>query len=101
MSGLTTAGIFDFKVQAHYIDGSTSAWSNEQRVELREREAETWLRGDVNLDGQVNVADLNCLVEVIMGLRPASDFDRRAYINDDDRVDVADINELVAIILGL
>ncbi|MBR1881433.1 MAG: S8 family serine peptidase, partial [Muribaculaceae bacterium] len=101
VSGLTTAGIFDFKVQAHYIDGSTSAWSNEQRVELREREAETWLRGDVNLDGQVNVADLNCLVEVIMGLRPASDFDRRAYINDDDRVDVADINELVAIILGL
>ena len=57
------------------------------------------IKGDVNGDGEVNISDVNCLISVILGVRPASDFDGRAYVNDDDEVNIADVNAVIAIIL--
>ena len=56
--------------------------------------------GDVNGDGEVNIADVNCLIGVILGNRQASEFDGRAYVNDDDEVNIADVNVVIKIILG-
>ena len=57
------------------------------------------IKGDVNGDGEVNIADVNCLIGVILGTRQASEFDGRAYVNDDDEVNIADVNAVIAIIL--
>lgn len=58
------------------------------------------LRGDVNLDGEVDVADVNIVVNIILGLDQASNYDGRADVDSNGYVDVGDVNELVNIILG-
>ena len=58
------------------------------------------LLGDVNLDGKVDIADINIVSDIILGLDDASNYDRRAYLNDDDVVNISDLNILVSIVLG-
>ena len=99
VSDLTGGGTFDYKVKAIYADGTESEWSNVERVTLVNR-PQAGILGDVNLDGMVDVTDVNILVAIILGKDSASNYDRRAYINDDDTIDVSDVNALVAIILG-
>ena len=54
--------------------------------------------GDVNLDGQVTIADVTALVNIILG--KATDQYGVADINDDEQVTIADVTALVNIILG-
>ncbi len=61
----------------------------------------SWLKGDVNGDGVVDVADINCLVNIILGNASASDFGGRANVNGDDAVDVSDINAIISILIGV
>ena len=56
--------------------------------------------GDVNADGEVNIADVNCLIDIILGVRTADEFEGRAFVNDDDEVNIADVNAIIDIILG-
>lgn len=58
------------------------------------------LRGDVNLDGKVDVTDVNIVVNIILGKDQADNYDGRANLNDDAKVDVTDVNILVNMILG-
>jgi hypothetical protein len=59
-----------------------------------------WLQGDVNGDGEVNIADVNALINVIMGAEADSDTMVRADVNEDSEINIADINALIDIILG-
>jgi len=59
-----------------------------------------FIKGDVNGDGEVNIADVNCLIDVILGVRTADEFEGRALVNDDDEVNIADVNAVIDIILG-
>ena len=54
----------------------------------------------MNGDGEVNIADVNCLIKVIIGQVDASVYEGRAYVNDDDEVNIGDVNAVLAIILG-
>ena len=56
------------------------------------------LLGDVNGDGEVNIADVNCLISVIQG--DTDDYEGTADVNDDGEVTIADINTVIDIILG-
>ncbi|MBO4871499.1 MAG: C10 family peptidase [Muribaculaceae bacterium] len=56
--------------------------------------------GDVNLDGVVDVADVNIIINIILELDSADNYGRRAYITDDNVVDVADVNAVINIILS-
>lgn len=55
--------------------------------------------GDVNADGRVDVADVNILINIILKMDDADNYDGRAYVNDDNVVDVADVNAIINIIL--
>lgn len=55
--------------------------------------------GDVNKDGEVNIADVNCLIDVILGYTDPSTYLGRAYVNDDYEVNIADVNMVIDIIL--
>ena len=54
-------------------------------------------RGDVNLDGEVNIADVNALIDIIFegnGNTMAAD------VNGDGEINIADINAVIDIIMG-
>ena len=51
--------------------------------------------GDVNADGDVNIADINAVVNVVLG----GPFDNKCDVNEDGDINIADINYLIDIIL--
>ena len=54
------------------------------------------LPGDVNGDGEINIADINAVIDVILGgaTNPS------ANVNNDGEVNIADVNAIIDIILG-
>ena len=60
--------------------------------------------GDVNRDGKVSVADVNALVEIVLGKATEGDthnYDfEAAHVNADEDITIADVTALVNIILG-
>jgi len=60
----------------------------------------TTLVGDVNNDGEVTIADVNAIIDIILG-GDADDATRvRADVNGDGEVTIADVNAVIDIILG-
>lgn len=66
---------------------------------VRQIEMTSELKGDVNNDGEVTVADVNAVISVIMGDNNDEDLIARADVNRDQEVTVADINEVIDFIL--
>lgn len=56
-------------------------------------------RGDVNGDGKVDVADINCIINIILETENAATYGGRADVNGDGKIDIADINAVIDIIL--
>ena len=52
--------------------------------------------GDTNNDGEVNIADVNSVIDVILGIGSSTSAD----VNDDGEINIADINVVIDIILG-
>lgn len=63
-----------------------------------ESEQQTALRGDVNGDGQVTIADVTSLVNIILGSQGGDA--NVADLNGDSQITIADVTSLVNIILG-
>jgi len=57
------------------------------------------LKGDVNDDGEVTVADVNAVISVITGDQVDEGVVARADVNGDHEVTIADINEVLGFIL--
>ena len=60
-------------------------------------QAQQTLRGDVNGDNEVNIADINAVIDIILDgttITPAAD------VNSDGEINIADINAVIDIILG-
>ena len=60
----------------------------------------TEINGDVNRDGEVNIADVNTILDVILSNYVNSDLRARADVNGDGEVNIADINAVIDIILN-
>ena len=60
------------------------------------RNPEPSVPGDVNHDGEVNIADINAALDII--LNGSNDYS--ADVNNDNEINVADINAVIDIILG-
>ena len=61
---------------------------------------EPYQSGDVNGDGTVDVADVNAVINIILGKASADAYSGCALVNDDTVVDVADVNAVINIVLG-
>ena len=60
-----------------------------------------FLKGDINMDGEVDVADITTLVAYILGENPSPcDVDACNVNEDEEGIDVADVTTLVDIILN-
>lgn len=76
---------------------ATKPWSDFMYIKgINEQDV---IPGDVNLDGVIDVDDVNILIAIILGKDKAENYDGRAYITDDDVIDVDDVNALIQIIL--
>ena len=53
---------------------------------------------DVNGDGEVNIADVNFVIDVILGLNDI--YDGRTDVNCDGETNIADVNFVIDVILG-
>lgn len=51
--------------------------------------------GDVNNDGEVNIADVNTIIDYILGDRSRQNID----VNNDGEINIADVNAVIGIIL--
>jgi len=58
----------------------------------------SFLRGDVNGDGSVTIADVTALVNIILG--SGTDTYNAADVNEDSTISIADVTALVNLILG-
>ena len=59
----------------------------------------SYLKGDVNLDGEVNIADVTYLISIILEGETDSAVLQRADVNEDLEVNIADVTALIALIL--
>ena len=57
--------------------------------------------GDVNGDGKVDIADVNILINIVLGSDNATKYAGRADLNKDNKVDIADINIAINLLLGV
>ena len=57
---------------------------------------QTSLKGDVNGDGEVNIADINAVIRMII----SSELGLKGDVNDDGEINIADVNAIIKIILG-
>ena len=76
-----------------YVDNFTVYYNGEEGGPIID------LPGDVNGDDEINIADINALISIILGGIADSDTMRRADVNGDNEVNIADVNSVIAIIL--
>lgn len=69
-------------------------------VELKDNSAPEFKLGDVNMDGEVGIADITSLVNIILNNDNPSVADfPMADVNQDGEVGIADVTALVSIVL--
>ena len=62
--------------------------------------APQWLVGDVNGDGEVNIADVTRIIDVILGGEADAALLARADVNGDGEVNIGDVTKTIDLILG-
>ena len=58
------------------------------------------VRGDINVDGKVDVSDVNIIINIMLGKAQASSYPGNPDLNNDNKVDVTDVNAVINIMLG-
>ena len=56
--------------------------------------------GDVNGDGEINIADINAIIDILLGGKADLDTSKRADGNYDGEINVADVNIIINYLLG-
>ena len=51
---------------------------------------------DINCDGEINIADINALIDIILSLETAP---QAADLNTDGEVNIADLNTLIELLV--
>ncbi len=69
-------------------------------TKFKELSASSTLKGDINGDREVNVADVTTLVDYILGKNPTNCNESACDINGDKEINVSDVTSLVDIILS-
>jgi hypothetical protein len=92
LDNLTAGATYEFRVKAHYTDGSESLWSNTQEVTLLQGHA--FELGDVNHDNTVSIADVTALIDYLLsGNGNACTI--CADVNGDQTVSIGDVTALI------
>jgi len=82
------------KTTANYVDDLTLYYKGEEGGPIEEKP------GDVNADGEVNIADANLAIDIILGGTTDAETKKRADVNNDSEVSLADVNKIIDLILN-
>ena len=69
-------------------------WSDRLRLTVN------GMRGDVNRDGEINIADVNTIIHVMLSSNASTRLIGISDINGDGEVNLGDINAVIDIILN-
>jgi hypothetical protein len=58
------------------------------------------VHGDVNGDREVNIADVNAVIDIILGGNSSTTAAAAADVNGDGEINIADVNAIINIILN-
>lgn len=84
-----------------YDNGTTITYSFDalgNRISKTVTGSTAGIRGDVDGDGHVTMADVYSIVDFIMGKNPSPFDENMADVNQDDNINVADVTKTVEII---
>lgn len=100
VNGLTAGGTFNYKVKAHYVNGTQSDWSNIEEVTLFDN-TPAFVRGDVNGDNNVDMDDLSALINYLLDENSPINEMGAATCNsiDGTTVDMDDLSALINFLL--
>ena len=76
-----------------YVDDFTLYYTGEEGGPL------DYIIGDVNGDGEVGIADINAVIDLILGGTADDDTLVRADVNEDGEIGIADVNAVIDIVL--
>ena len=79
--------------KATYIDNFTLYYNGEEGGPIDD------MIGDVNGDNEINVADINTVIDIILGGNADEDTLRRADVNGDKEINIADVNAIIVLTL--
>ena len=85
-------------MKALYTDGAESAWSNVETVTLVDN-VPAFLRGDVDKDGNVGIADVTALIDYILTGNGTDINLNAADVDNDENIGIADVTALIDYIL--
>ena len=94
----------DIDVQSNVrfrIRQSSGSRVNIDDITIQGRAQQTYIDGDVNGDGEVNIADVNAVLDIVLGGKADQATTKRADVNHDGEIGIADVNSVIDIILGL
>ena len=102
VTDLAEGGSFTYRVRAHYMNGTQSAWSNMESVTLFDNgpAPHEFEVGDVNHDRDVNIADVTALIDHLLGLANNT-CEICADVNGDKEINIADVTTLIDRLLGI
>jgi len=83
--------IVRFEIPGNYLDYTF--------MQGTKPEPQPYIKGDVNGDGEVSIADVNMLISIILGAEDTSE--GRSDVNGDGETTLADVNNLIDIILNM
>ena len=93
-------GIADYdKTKTHYIEGFLTVYRGTLELYPIPVNKPVFPKGDVNGDGEVTIADVNALLQIILGADADEATMIRADVNEDGEIGLADVNEVINIIL--
>ena len=72
----------------------------DEKVFIPLPDEQEYIVGDVNGDGEVNIADVNTVIDIILGGSADEGTMKRADVNGDGEINIADVNTVMDIILG-
>ena len=94
---LQAEGTYVYKVKALYVDGTESAWSNQEEVTLFQN-GHGFELGDVNHDSFVSIADVTVLIDYLLGSGEICNI--CADVNEDEIVSISDVTALIDMLLS-
>lgn len=99
LDNLTAGATYDFRVKAHYTDGTESLWSNTEEVTLLEQ-SHGYEVGDANHDHSVSIADVTAIIDYLLSPANSSACTICADVNGDQSVSISDVTALIDRLLG-
>ena len=99
VTDLAAGGMFYYRVKALYIDGSSSPWSKSKSVTLQDNGGVSHTAGDMDHDGNVNIADVTALIDYLLNGNDEV-CAICADVNGDNVVNISDVTDLIDLLLS-